>query len=308
MEQSLANSPRSTHQGNTIPGETENISATHRDRAYCFTINNWSQEEWDKCKQLGSYGCIAPEEAPSTGTPHIQGYFYFENKKTFSVLKKQLPRAHFKKCKGSAAENRQYIFGPYEKDGKKKPFNPEAIEWGEMPKQGERTDLTEIKDKIMTGQKVDDIAIENPFLYHQYGRTLTKLEDLYLRKRFRTEMTKGIWYHGKTGVGKSHTAFNNFHPDTHYVLNTKDNGWWEGYTQQETVIINDFRGEISYNELLQLVDKWPMTVKRRNREPMPFTSKTVIITSSLHPELVYHRRNSEDSMEQFMRRFEVVEL
>jgi len=307
METTLANSPKSTQQGNTSPVEFKEPKADTRARAYCYTLNNWSKEEWDKVQLLGDYGCVAPEFAPTTGTPHLQGYFYFQNKKTFSALKKQLPRARFKCCDGNAEQNRTYIFGPYEKDGKVKPFNPEAIEWGEMPKQGKRTDLDEIKNQILAGKKVDEIAIEEPFTYHLYGRTLSKLEDLYLRKKFRTEMTKGIWYHGKTGVGKSHKAFEDFTPETHYVV-PNDGGWWDGYTQQETVIINDFRGEIAYNQLLQMVDKWPYSVKRRGREPMPFTSKKVIITSSLPPAEVYKRRNEEDSLDQLSRRFNVIEL
>ena len=132
---------------------------------------------------------------------------------------------------------------------------------------------------------------------------------MLLRKRFRTEMTQGIWYHGPTAVGKSHKAFEGFDPQTHYVwkLNEKS-GWQDGYAGQETVIINDFRGEIPYNEMLQLVDKWPHSVPRRGREPAPFLAKTVIVTSSLSPAQVYHRRAEEDSLNQLLRRFDVIEL
>ena len=57
-----------------------------------------------------------------------------------------------------------------------------------------------------------------------------------------------------------------------------DNDWQDGYTGQETVIINDFRGGIKYAVLLQLIDKWPAFVSRRGREPAPFLAKHVIIT------------------------------
>jgi hypothetical protein len=36
--------------------------------------------------------------------------------------------------------------------------------------------------------------------------------------------------------------------------------------------------------LLDLVDRWPKTVKIRNREPRPFLAKTLLITSSMTPE------------------------
>tara|TARA_B110001450_G_C17649738_1_gene492747 strand:- start:1693 stop:2139 length:447 start_codon:yes stop_codon:yes gene_type:complete len=99
-------------------------------------------------------------------------------------------------------------------------------------------------------------------------KTLDRLEDLMMRKKFRTEMTKGIWYKGPTGVGKSHIAFQNFDSSTHYLVNLGDKGWYEGYKGQDTVIINDFRGEIPYDTLLQMVDKWPFSGPRRISRPI----------------------------------------
>ena len=183
----------------------------------------------------------------------------------------------------------------------------DVFEKGDPPKQGKRSDLNTIKDEIMAGKSVDSIVLEDPILYHQYGRTLNKIEDLRMRTVYRTEMTEGFWYYGPTGKGKSHIAFNGYTPETHYVL-PDDNGWWDGYVQQPTVIINDFRGSIKYSELLQMVDKWPYAVKRRNREPIPFVSKRVIITSALHPKEVYFNLCERDSMEQLARRFRIIEL
>jgi len=180
-------------------------------------------------------------------------------------------------------------------------------EFGERPSQGKRTDLADIAKDISNGKSVIDITLENPELYHQYGRTLNFLEDIALRKKFRTEMTRCTWYYGKTGAGKSHKAFEGYTPETHYVL-PKDNGWWDGYIGQETVIINDFRGHIPYDELLTLIDKWPHNVKRRGREPVPFLSKHIIITSPLSPDECYPNRNTKDSIEQLARRCKIIKL
>lgn len=129
-----------------------------------------------------------------------------------------------------------------------------------------------------------------------------------MRKIFRTEQTKGIWYWGETGVGKSHKAFEGFTPDTHYVWQYEQSGWQDGYCQQETVIMNEFRGQVKYSELLELLDKWPYSVKRRHREPMPFTSKLIIITSSMHPKDIYTNIDAKDSLKQLYRRCEIVEI
>lgn len=261
-----------------------------------LTLNNpkeadklWIQSlEFSKC-------AIYEEIAPNTGTVHWQGQITFKRSYRLNALKKLHHRIHWEITKAIADAN--YA----------RKIDSKVILDIDNRQQGKRTDLLEVRDRIMNGITVDQITLENPELVHQYGRTLDRLEDIYLRSLHRTEMTTGVWYYGPTATGKSHKAFENFHPDTHYVWKN-DNGWWDGYKGQETVIINDFRGEISYNTLLQMIDKWPFYVKRRNRQPMPFLSKKVIITSSLAPDMIYCHRDFEDSIEQLLRRIDVVKM
>lgn len=265
-------------------------------RSFCYTLNNWTENEIESLRKVKCKYQIIGKEVGESGTNHLQGYLSFDNPRSFNAIRKICPRWHLEIARGSPQDNYEYCTkeGNYE-------------EFGERPEQGKRTDLNEIKNEIINGKKIDDIVMEQPMIYHQYGRTLHKIEDLVMRKKYRTEMTQGIWYWGETGTGKSHKAFEGFTPETHYVW-TNDKGWWDGYTQQDTVILNDFRGELRYNELLNLVDKFPHSVSRRNRETIPFTSKTVIITSSLPPEKIYKHRDEEDKIEQLLRRFKIERL
>lgn len=239
------------------------------------------------------------EVCPKTKRTHHQGFCYFSGQRgSIKGVSKDLGKCHVSPCKGNIDQNIDYC----SKD-------ENVIEMGSRPQQGERVDLNKLKDGIMNNTlTVDDITVTDPMAYHMYGRTLNRLEDIALRKLSRTEMTQGLWLWGTTATGKSHMAYEGFTPDTHYDF-PNDNGWWDGYKGQDTVIINDFRGSILFSELLTLVDKWPKSVRRRGREPVPFISKKVIITSCSHPSEIYHNAcDSTDSMDQLLRRFKIVKL
>lgn len=260
-----------------------------RYRLFCYTA--YCEEPVNVKARYHAYG---KEVCPTTGRHHWQGFVYWDNAKTLSAAIKILKPHHTEACNGSLEDNEKYC----SKSGN-------YTEVGDKPSQGARSDLIQLRDEILGGKSVDDICLERPIMYHQYGRTLQKIEDLRMRKKWRTEMTTCDWYVGPTGTGKSHRAFQNYDEATHYNV-TKDQ-WWDAYKQQETVILNDFRGEIKFGELLQMIDKWPFSVIRRNREPIPFISKHVIITSPKRPEEVYFNvADNADSIDQLLRRVNVI--
>lgn len=280
----------------------ENSKMKQRSRGWCFTIFNY-EEEYDniirKLNKNSTYYIIGKEICPTTGNKHLQGYAYYKNAITGkSMLSKLTPTASIERANGTAQQNYDYC-------SKEMDF----IEHGEMPKQGERVDLITLANQIKEGKKkVNDLAMENPYTYHCYGRTLEKIENITINKNFRKHMTKGIWLYGPTGVGKSHIAFNNFgeyDESTHYTHPSNDGKWWDGYTGQKIVIINDFRANIPFSDLLQLVDKWPYKVPRRFVGPIQFTSEIVIITSSMHPRNAYNNIAQTDDIGQLYRRFDI---
>lgn len=273
-----------------------------KSRLWCFTNFNRELDYksiFDNEINNIKYIAYGEEICPETNKAHHQGWIYFKNdKSSIKNVAKMLGKCHVALCRGSIQEQETYC-------SKEKGY---YTEFGSRPdNQGARTDLDEVRSELLKGLiSVDDIAITKPNLFHQYGRTLTKIEDIAFRRKWRTEMTEGVWYWGETGCGKSDKAFENYNPMTHYKF-TED--WWDGYTGQETVIIDEFRGDIlKFRDLLSLVDKHPHYVKRRCREPIPFLAKKLIVTSSLHPKDIYTNLNANDKLDQLFRRFKIVKM
>lgn len=104
------------HTSDTVPTqgvEGNTKTSTRRARGYRFTLNNYTDEE---VKRLTMYGhsktlkfVFGKEIAPTTGTPHLQGYIYHKNPVRFDHLKKLFPRCNWNdKCDGTATD--QYLY------------------------------------------------------------------------------------------------------------------------------------------------------------------------------------------------------
>lgn len=271
-----------------------------RSRGWCFTWNNYTEDDLTRVDQMEcEYLVCGKEIAPTTGTPHLQGYVYWANARTGKSVKKKLATCvHLEAAKGTPQQNAEYC----KKGG-------DFIEKGECPAPGKRTDLDVIAQSILSGeQTLDAITYVNPMAFHQYGRTLERVQDLYFRALPpRSTMTRGIWLYGPTECGKSHFVFNYDDISVIYNYPYERNGWWDNYSQHRVVAMQEFRGQLKFGELLSLVDKWPHVVPRRGRSPMEFTSQVIIFTSDQPPEEVF--KNVEaDRMQQLHRRLTTVKV
>lgn len=273
-------------------------------RNICGTLNNHTDEELLKLRNWKrvSYGVIG-QEVGESGTPHLQLYLEFNNSIKHDQIKKHSKRLHFEKRHG----NQQQAIDYCKKDGN-------FIEWGEPSKQGDRTDLKYWTDAVRNGTlSIDEILIENPMVYHQYGRTLLEAEKLYIKTLFRNWDTTAEWYYGPTGVGKTYNirkrinelGYNHRDRDQVYQVKLHDKGWWDGYHGQPIIIFNEFRGNIPYSHLLQMINSDELDeffCPRRNREPFPFLGKHIFFSSPESPEQVYSNLSTNDSIDQLLRR------
>lgn len=100
-------------------------------RNFCFTLNNYTEEEVQKIENINCQYMIFGKEVGEEGTPHLQGYCELFKKTRFNTIKKFIPRAHIEQRYGTQEEAILYCM-----KSDKEPFIK-----GEPKKQGERNDL-----------------------------------------------------------------------------------------------------------------------------------------------------------------------
>lgn len=286
IESSLTPLPEYDPKADEIP--------TIKGRAFVFTRFQEDPIKFDeKTMRFLAYG---QEKCPKTSKLHYQGFVYFINERSNKALCKHY-RMYMRLMMGTLADNEKYC----SKDGK-------YTQFGEWPKQGQRKDLQQIHEEIKSGKRVREIRQETPMAYHQYGRTMDKLEDDYLRTIKRTKRTQGYWYWGETGSGKTELAEKEANKLGSVYWYDEDNGWWESYEGETSIIIDEFRkGDISFAKILKLTDKYPYRIKRRGRDPYPFTSEHVFITCPYHPKAAFET-DEFNSIKQLERRFTIKEI
>ncbi|AGJ74760.1 replication-associated protein [Dragonfly associated cyclovirus 8] len=245
-------------------------------RKFCFTWNNYTEHDENKCKdfiaQYCKYGIFGKELAPTTNTPHLQGYCNLSKPMRFSTIKKHLHNSiHIEKANGSDEQNKEYC----SKSG-------EIFEKGTPIKRGQRTDLQSLLADIQDGNRnIQTLAQSHPTTYIRYFRGIHTYLNLVHPIAPRNFKTDTYYYWGPPGSGKSRRALEEATARCNESIYYKPRGqWWDGYHQQEGVIIDDFYGWIKYDELLKVTDRYPYKVQVKGSFE-EFTSKHIWITSNV---------------------------
>jgi hypothetical protein len=255
-----------------------------RSNGWIWTVNNWEAEHVEITKKLDyKYLIIGDEIAPTTGTPHLQCYVYFNNARTWSSMKKKLPFGNnIMKANGNAKSNQTYC-------SKEKVL----FEGGEIPRQGKRNDIEVCRDLVKDGgnmREVTDICTSMQGV---------RIAEIWLKYHEKPRDWKPdiFWFWGPPGSGKTREAFDMCRDPW---VSGKDLKWWEGYDGQGDVIIDDFRcTDCTFSELLHITDRYAFRVENKGGSRQ-LRAKRIIFTSPFPPEKAFN--NTEDKF-QLIRRF-----
>lgn len=275
-------------------------------KRWVFTLNNYTQEEENKLRELECEWLIFGHEHQEEGTPHLQGAFTFAKRMYQSKIKKLFPRIHVEIMNGTPEDSRKYCT---------KEDATGYFEKGTMPKSGGKA----------TKEKWDnayEAAVEGRFddiprdLWIRYQRSFKQIYednkkdpdmqdcgDKELKEHF-------LWLWGPTGTGKSHTAHRiakEIAPDEMPYI--KDlNKWWNGFTKQKVVIIEEAdpkRCEHLGSYFKKWADKWAFTAEAKGTVFPSCRPEYLIITSNYPLEECFPNENDYEPLK---RRFTVQKL
>lgn len=243
-----------------------------RHRCYCFTLNNPTPSDafglqllWKKSQ----YYICGREVGDVKETYHLQGYVRFKNPQSFDFVKKHIPRAHIEVARGSDEDNKRYCSkqGDYDESG--------TISVG----QGHRADISEVTDLIRSGSTtIEEIMFDYPELYVRYYRAFERMFSTLCQPRSRPPEV--YWRWGLAGTGKTRWVIDKHGPNNVYI---KDNtSWWDGYNQQDVILIDDFDNQIPYRTLLRILDRYAYQGQVKGGY-VQINSPYIFITCEFHP-------------------------
>lgn len=193
---------------------------------WCFTVNNYSEGDENLFKELACAYMVYGREVGESGTPHLQGFVSLNSNSRLSGVKKIHAGAHWEIAKGSSEQNRVYCTkqGDYIETG----LCPSNKRKGEA--EIERWDLARAAAKE---GRFDDIPSDI------YIRQFGNLKKIHAESQVAPSVLSGElinqWFHGPPGSGKSTRALEE-NPGA-YLKGI--NKWWDGYANQEVVIVED---------------------------------------------------------------------
>lgn len=219
-----------------------------------------------------SYVIIGFERGES-GTEHWQGYIEFKSRVRFGIVRGLLPGSHIELRRRTGQQASDYC----KKEGK-------WIEWGRISEvdstRGQRTDLEEVKALIDTGASSLAVAEEHFETWARYYKAFDRYIGMRNPKQLRTEL-EVCYLWGSAGVGKSRLAMTK-DPDA-WISSYANLQWFDGYEGEETVVLDDYRGECSDSFILRLLDIYPMRVPVKGSTQV-WRARKIFITSNSPPE------------------------
>jgi hypothetical protein len=305
----------------TSIGDDDDAPERIQQRSWLFTLNNYSEQD---CQTILDYAhgefktqitkiVIGKEVAPTTGTPHLQGFVKFVGRKRlWNVRQLWQGKAHWEPARGTDLKNLQYCTKAqnvltclgFKDEQKVEMAKTHAL-------QGAEYWQAVVKDAYIMGPEEFATKWPKEWLIRRGAveRLMLDASKQTMRVWNGNLQMKNIWIWGKPGIGKSKWAHRQETGGQTLFKNL--NRWWDGMDVRAVtkVLIEDFPSP-AYDGMAHLLkiwgDRYTFTGEVKNSaiaiDPGRFF---LLITSNFHPRGCFSK--SED-LEAISRRFAVIEM
>jgi len=290
-------------------------------RKYLLTINNPQEKDMsqEKIKEILEEGfqsliyyCMADEVGGNENTYHTHLFLLFSSPVRFSTIKRAFSSSHIDKSRGTAIENRNYVFkqGKWKDTSKSETNLSEThFEYGEIPDErpGRRTDLSELYQAIRDG--LNNSEILETFPHHMINLShIDRTRKIILEDKYRTTWrdVKVTYIFGKTGVGKTRTVMEHFGYDNVYRISDYHHPF-DGYNQQSVLLLDEFNSQFRIQNILNYLDGYPLELPCRYSNKIACFEKVFIISNlPLQKQYVDVQLDFPDLWKAFLRRIDGV--
>lgn len=264
------------------------INPKKRCRRWCYTINNYTQEEEKSLQNLSTTFHIIGYETATTGTKHLQGYLEWSHPKTFTSMKKLIPRGHVEVAKKSRIANVRYC----SKTGYvwSSPLNSKEPSWLTQTDQDIVIADINMSDKKIRGKRI--VAGMNA-----QSKVLDEIRHGLLRR------PRVIYVYGSSGTGKTWRVIeiaSKKYPNEEITFLDWDKSGFAHCVNYDAkcAVIQEFRpSSVTAKDFLQMIDGYGVFLNIKYGG-MFKRFDTILIASIFHPNNIY----KEEINFQFMRR------
>lgn len=244
-------------------------------RAYCFTY--FGDDLGEKFEQLSinteikGYA-VQVEGCPKTGRYHLQGFVRFNrpHRPSGAIALLNMKGCHIEKARGTDDQNIAYCT---KEDSRVGPFKVE----GTFASRGARTDLTALYESLKDRSFTMDDHYSTVAKYGKfYDRIVASIKPPSWRD------VKVYWLWGAPGSGKTRYC-HEFDSDL-FAIPSYTPEWWDGYSDEKTVLLDDYDGTMKISRLLRILDGYRIQVPVKGGFRWLFAT-TIFITSNHPPNI-----------------------
>jgi len=270
-------------------------------RSVCWTLNNYTINDIAALRDYAKsakYMVFGYEIAPTTGTPHLQGFTAWENPRSIDKFMTifKTKGVHVERTRSTPRQASEYCKKSDTKDPTK---TPPFEEFGEVPTQGARTDWESAVKSIKDGADIVDVIEAQPHLL-PCQRALREFKAMLLKPLHRE--VNVIVLIGGAGTGKTRYAY-----EKYPGIYSKPRGeWWDGYTGQKEILLDDYYGYLPYCELLRVLDRYPYQVPVKGGF-VQAQWDTVVITSNKSPT-EWYKQGLTDALKRRLNKMFIVSI